>query len=282
MFNSKLKKEALAELERVNAEYKDMFNHTIELVNLLYEKRLAYLAYLKNIENMLRPFATQDVRIQEGVNTISVNRHIFENNIKQIELESAKTNTVTGSVAGAGALAGAGVATLAPTAAMAVATTFGVASTGTAISALSGAAATNAALAWLGGGALAAGGGGMAAGHALLALAGPIGWGIAGITLIGSGLFAAHKNKKIAEEAEANIGIIKKESNKVKLTCKKVRAIYDESYILHEKLVKEWPVFYKEIANLDYSDLTEDQKQTMIILLNTAKSLSQKNLEVVK
>ena len=39
---------------------------------------------------------------------------------------------------------------------MGVATTFGVASTGTAISALSGAAATNAALAWLGGGALAA------------------------------------------------------------------------------------------------------------------------------
>ena len=47
-----------------------------------------------------------------------------------------------------------------------VATAFGVASTGTTISAASGAAATNAALAWLGGGALAAGGGGMAAGSA--------------------------------------------------------------------------------------------------------------------
>ena len=35
-------------------------------------------------------------------------------------------------------------------------------------------------MAWLGGGALAAGGGGVAAGNALLALAGPIGWGIAG------------------------------------------------------------------------------------------------------
>ena len=51
-----------------------------------------------------------------------------------------------------------------------IATTFGVASTGTAISTLSGAAATNAALAWLGGGALAAGGGGMAAGEAFLTL----------------------------------------------------------------------------------------------------------------
>lgn len=88
----------------------------------------------------------------------------------------------------AGVGAGVAVAALGPTAAMGIATTFGVASTGTAISTLSGAAATNAALAWLGGGALAAGGGGMAAGNAFLALAGPVGWVIAGIALVGSGL----------------------------------------------------------------------------------------------
>ena len=93
--------------------------------------------------------------------------------------------------AGAGAAgvgAGVAVAALGPTAAMGIATTFGVASTGTAISSLTGAAATNAALAWLGGGALAAGGGGMAAGEAFLALAGPVGWAIAGVALIGSGI----------------------------------------------------------------------------------------------
>lgn len=90
--------------------------------------------------------------------------------------------------AAAGTGVGVAVVTLGPTAAMGIATTFGVASTGTAISTLSGAAATNAALAWLGGGALAAGGGGMAAGNALLTLAGPVGWAIAGISLLGSGL----------------------------------------------------------------------------------------------
>lgn len=93
--------------------------------------------------------------------------------------------------AGAGAAGvgvGVAVVTLGPTAAMGIATTFGVASTGTAISTLSGAAATNAALAWLGGGALAAGGGGMAAGNAFLTLAGPVGWAIAGVALVASGL----------------------------------------------------------------------------------------------
>ena len=39
------------------------------------------------------------------------------------------------------------------------------------------------------GGALAAGGGGMAAGNALLALAGPVGWGVGGAVLVGSGLY---------------------------------------------------------------------------------------------
>ena len=85
---------------------------------------------------------------------------------------------------------------------MGVATTFGVASTGTAISTLSGAAATNAALAWLGGGALAAGGSGIAGGQALLAMAGPIGWAIAGVSIFVSGLlfWKNHRAKKRLDE----------------------------------------------------------------------------------
>lgn len=82
-----------------------------------------------------------------------------------------------------------------------MATTFGTASTGTAISALSGAAATKAALAWLGGGALAAGGGGMAAGNALLALAGPLGWTVGGLALVGSGTYLHYRNGVLARRA---------------------------------------------------------------------------------
>lgn len=103
--------------------------------------------------------------------------------------------------AAAGVGAGVAVAALGPTVAMGVATTFGVASTGTAISTLSGAAATNAALAWLGGGALVAGGGGMAAGEALLALVGPVGWVVAGMAILGSSLlfWKARDEKKCLE-----------------------------------------------------------------------------------
>lgn len=107
----------------------------------------------------------------------------------------AVAKNVGGGIVGVGT--GVAVVALGPTAAMGIATTFGVASTGTAISTLSGAAATNAALAWLGGGALAAGGGGMATGNAFLALIGPVGWTIAGVALLGSGLlFWKEKSKK--------------------------------------------------------------------------------------
>ena len=69
----------------------------------------------------------------------------FQSVLDDIHQQSIDVNIKAGGSAGAGVAAGVGVASFAPTAAMAIATTFGTASTGTAISALSGAAATNAA-----------------------------------------------------------------------------------------------------------------------------------------
>lgn len=135
----------------------------------------------------------------EAIRNVPNDKHLEYERLKKIRLgwkqqadkiEADYKNAVAKN-AGKGAAGigvGVAVAALGPTAAMGIATTFGVASTGTAISTLSGAAATNAALAWLGGGALAAGGGGMAAGNALLALAGPVGWAIAGVALLSSGI----------------------------------------------------------------------------------------------
>jgi hypothetical protein len=80
--------------------------------------------------------------------------------------------------------------------------TFGVASTGTAISTLSGVAASNAILAWLGGGSLAVGGGGMAVGSVVFG-------GLVAIPVIAvTGLFqhlAANKKIKSLKEEEIKI-----------------------------------------------------------------------------
>lgn len=205
--------------------------------------------------------------------TIKEVRLTWKQQVDKIENDyetAAKVNIGGGA---AGATLGVGVATLGPTAAMGIATTFGVASTGTAISALSGAAATNAALAWLGGGALAAGGGGMAAGNALLALAGPIGWAIAGVTLIGSGLlfWKAKSDKNKLEEIFL-------------LISKRDQTSYSQAIVeLNERIsrikeeAKKLEAAILEIGSFgtDYSQMTEAQQYTLGAYVNLMNASTQ-------
>ena len=163
--------------KKTNQKINELGQHTGDL----YASLTAIQALFDRIRNV-----PEENRLKyENLKAIRVN---WKQQAEKIELEYKKAEVKAAGQGAAGVGAGVAVVTLGPTVAMGVATTFGVASTGTAISALSGAAATNAALAWLGGGALAAGGGGMAAGSAFLALAGPIGWTIAGLSIIASGL----------------------------------------------------------------------------------------------
>lgn len=176
--------------KRINEKIGELGKPTSELYSALNEMQGVF----DRIRNV-----TEENRLKcEKMKTVRVD---WKQKADNIEEEYKK---IEGKTAGQGAASvGAGIAFAAfgPTAAMGIATTFGVASTGTAISTLSGAAATNAALAWLGGGALAAGGGGMAAGNAFLALAGPVGWAIAGVALVASGvmLFKTKSDKERLE-----------------------------------------------------------------------------------
>lgn len=175
--------------------------------------------------------------------------------------------------AAAGAGVGVAIVTLGPTAAMGIATTFGVASTGTAISTLSGAAATNAALAWLGGGALAAGGGGMAAGNALLTLAGPVGWAIAGLSVLGSGLMLLKAT--VEQKRRENIfkSISERDVNSYKLAIieldERITRIIADVCRLNDAI--------KEIATygLDYTLMTEQQQYSLGAYVNLMAASTQ-------
>ena len=179
----------------------------------------------------------------------------------KIEADYNAAVAKSGGTAGGGAALGVGIAALGPSAAMGIATTFGVASTGTAISSLSGAAATNAALAWLGGGALATGGGGMAAGETFLAMAGPVGWTIAAVTLTIGGImfWIAKQNKKRLENIY--ILISKRDVKSYDLATveinERIAHIIDEIPKLHSAA--------EEIVSFgtDYSSMTEQQQYTL-------------------
>lgn len=160
MSEEKLKK-AQQETEAAAQKTNEKINELGDYEGTLYSS----LNGIQKVFDCIRNVSEEKKQKYEKLKAISVNWKQQVENI-EVEYENAKMKNVGQGAAGIGA--GMAVAALGPTAAMGVATTFGVASTGTAISALSGAAATNAALAWLGGGALAAGGGGMAAGSASL------------------------------------------------------------------------------------------------------------------
>lgn len=185
MFNKKQSKLQLAQDEAQNAVNK--INQKIEELGnktaILYDELTEIQALFDLIRNVP---SSETLKYQES-NKIRLNWWQQAEKIEKDYNEAAKKNSGN-IIIGTGV--GVAVATMGPTAAMGFATTFGVASTGTAISTLSGAAATNAALAWLGGGALAAGGGGMAVGEAFLSLAGPVGWALAGVALLTSGVMS--------------------------------------------------------------------------------------------
>ena len=280
MLNAGYKKEALDMLEIANKEYQNTYETTVKNISNLHEKRLEAVKTLKGVEAYIQNLANKPKEYEKIISEIVVRRNKFESDLKTLELESKNADKVSGSVAGAGVIAGAGIAAFGPTAAMAVAMTFGTASTGAAIATLSGAAATNAALAWLGGGALVAGGGGMVAGEILLGLAGPVGWAIGGAALVGSGMFANAKNKEIAEKAESSTNTVKMETKRIKEIDVKVGVLQKTTSALNTEIVKLITIMLQLRLN-DYEVFTEDNKNNLRKMMNSAEALSKKIGEIV-
>ena len=223
----------------------------------------AALAGIQGSFDRIRNVPDENRITYEKLKAIRVN---WKQQAEKIEQEYKKAEIKAAGQGAAGVGAGVAVVTLGPTAAMGIATTFGVASTGTAISALSGAAATNAALAWLGGGALAAGGGGMAAGSAFLALAGPVGWTIAGISIVASGLmfFKTKSDQEKLEDVYTRISNRDVKSYELAIVelCERITRIVDETGKLEEAIAKI------ETFGTDYSRMTEEQQHELGAYVN--------------
>lgn len=275
MFNSRAKQEAIARLHKEAKIYKtgqkDVRQKAVDLFQLRHHSSKTTIAkcekYISKLANAPRDF-------QKSISNLKIKYKSY-NTIANAFNEESKRITTQGSVgAAAGVASGVGIAALGPSAALAIATTFGTASTGTAISALSGAAATNAALAWLGGGALATGGGGIAMGNAILALAGPIGWTIGGIALTASAVFLWKHNKKLAEQANTETRKIHKEVLRLKRYLASLTELLDRTE-QHADGVKRQLHLLESRAPSDYTEFTPEQKHRLASLVNNVNSLSE-------
>ena len=273
MFNSSLKKDALAihkkEVEKYDTAYKEM----ISSCDKLYYQRCRCIEDIDKIGALINSIANTPKDFEQKVQRITKERDKFKETEKYAK--ESMESTVKSGIGVFSAIGAGGVfAGVAPSVAMSIATTFGTASTGTAISALSGAVAEKAALAWLGGGALSAGGAGVAGGQALLALAGPIGWGIAaagsGISLISLSV----KNSKIADKAVEEAKKIAGYRAAVVNSNEKVLNLIDKTETLYYELNGQYNSL-AHLKNADFVKLSSDVQIKLGTLVNNTLSLAE-------
>lgn len=274
MLNGDLKESALKGLENAHSAYqKSMTVLRADSERLYTLRKTSSEVVIGSVEEYINTLANTPKEFNRTFSEFRAEYRTFTQIIQQIQKESEQINVKAGGSAAAGVATGAGVAAFAPTAAMAIATTFGTASTGTAISALGGAAATNAALAWLGGGALAAGGGGMAAGNALLALAGPVGWAIGGAALVGGAFFARSKNKAVAEEANQKRREIEVHTRQFDTARREVTRLHSLTTTQVDGMNRLLGML-KSSAPSDYLQFSATDKERLASLVNHVHSLS--------
>lgn len=278
---SDIKSSAVDTVEKLTAKKPDLYEEAIAEYNgtftAMNDSGLGLLRQRERSTDMIE-------LVELLVNSIARTPKSFESDFAEIDVHKAhflgaeefarrdlEVARKSAAGAGAGFTAGTAVASVAPSAAMWVATTFGTASTGTAISTLSGAAATKAALAWLGGGALAAGGNGLAAGTALLALAGPIGWTIAGATLLTSIAIFTRKKFENAEAKQEALTALMRNTALVRSMDAEISDLLERSTSLREQLMKS----YGETLGLfgaDFLALAPSQQSQLAALVNNTKA----------
>ena len=266
----------LTELDRMLEQSVTDYNDAYTLMNdkgtRLYIERCRAVDVIENTEALVNSIANHPKEFDAEFEMIKVNRKKFTENCEFAERELQAARKAAGG-AGAGLAAGASVAFMAPTAAMWIATTFGTASTGAAISTLSGAAATNAALAWLGGGTLAMGGGGTAAGSALLAMAGPVGWSIAGAALLSSILIFTKKRTKLNHQKNEEIEAVKENTERVKEIDAAIDRLLKETSRIASGVKDEYRSCMPAFGS-DYTTLSDEQKKHLGAMVNNTKALS--------
>ena len=266
----------LNELDRMLEESITEYNDAYTLMNdkglQLFNERERSTDTIGFVEVLVNSIANKPKSFEADFEEIKTNREKFQGTLdfSQQELQAARE---AAGGAGAGLAAGATVAFMGPSAAMWVATTFGTASTGTAISSLSGAAATKAALAWLGGGALSAGGGGVAAGNAFLAMAGPIGWGIAGASLLGTIVLFSTQKAKLNKQKNEEIENVKKNTERIRETDAQIAELLSETRMIRNGTNDSF-VSCLDMYNKDYSSFSVLQKKQLGALVNNTKAMS--------
>lgn len=275
MFNNSLKKEALRIHEETLTRYNNSYEQMGKSCEQLYAIRGNSVDLIKLVQRVINSIANTPKDFDTEMGKVEKELIKFKET-EEYAREAYDASVKAGVNIAGGAAAGLGVASMAPTALMSIATTFGTASTGTAISALSGAAAQKAAVAWIGrtfAGFAVKGGAGMAAGEAFLALAGPIGWGITAASTGISLISLTNKNKKLADDAVKEAKEIAKAREALDETTEKINALKTKTEAIYNDMNQQRDTIIAYM-NRDYLSLEDEEKYFLGSLVNNTLSLS--------
>lgn len=275
MFNNSLRKEALRIHEQTKAKYNASYNNMCEACEKLYTIRNESVTIIKLVENVINSIAHTPKEFETQMGKAGQELKKFRET-EEYAKEAYNASIKAGVNIVGGAAAGVGMASMAPTALMSIATTFGTASTGTAISALSGAAAQKAAVAWIGrtfAGFAVKEGAGMAVGEAFLALAGPVGWGITAASTGISLISLTNKNKKLADEAVQEAKQLAKARESLDETTEKINALHLKTDAIYNGINSQKDKIIS-LMNVDYLSLDDTDKYFLGTLVNNTLSLS--------
>lgn len=270
--NDKKKNKLDAILQETINNYNCIYSNMKGNGETLHMDRVRSCDLIDNIKNLINSIANHPKEFDTSITEIEIYASAFTQECKfaQQELKAAR-ESAAGALAGG--TSGAAIAAVTPAAAMWIATTFGTSSTGTAISTLSGAAATKAALAWLGGGSIAAGGGGVAAGESLLAMAGPIGIGVAAVTILTTVVLFETKKMSINKKRKEMIQYILQNTEIVKESFLKITALLEENEKLYAEIGKYYTDSLPAYGN-DYTTLDDSMKLRLGSLVNDTKAMA--------
>ena len=284
MFNVGSKNEALRMHREKLEEYHENYKNMMKFCDELYAQRMQSVVLIKKIEKIINTIANKPKEFEKAMGKVH-NEIINFNNTEKYAEEAYDASVKSGKNMIDGSVAGLALASMGPRALMGIATTFGTASTGTAISALSGVAAEKAAVAWLGrtfAGFAVKEGAGMVAGNALLGLIGPIGWGITATTVVFSAVDLSKQNKNIAENAIEEAKQIVSATENLKETITKEKILLEKTKVLYNGLDERFWCLEK-FKNTNYKWIRNvEDKKFLGLIVNDTETLSKLVNENIK
>lgn len=109
----------------------------------------------------------------------------------------------------------------------------------------------------------------MAAGNAFLALAGPVGWTIGGVLVVGGALWASSKNKEAAAKANQYATEVRSKLAELKPKVAELQNLCHSTPTLAKAISVTPFCSYPQ----DYCQFSSMQKQALAALINNTKAL---------